>query len=73
MKILKDRHPREPLISVEEQQANFLDDAFGEGVTIEYHLNEGDKEYKADLAKIASKTTGVKAKNLLARKLEYKE
>ena len=58
LKVLKSRISNEPPLEVDEEQANFLDDAFGEGVSIEAHLNEAEKEYKADLAKMASKNLG---------------
>ena len=71
--MLKDRHSNEPPLEADEEQANFLDDAFGEGVAIEAHLNEAEREYKGDLAKLASKNLGQKAKALHAKKAEYKE
>ena len=71
--MLKDRISNEPPLEVEQEQANFLDDAFGEGVVIEGHLNEAEKEYKVDVTKMANKNLGQKAKAQLAKKAEYKE
>ena len=62
---IRARVSNEPPLLQAEAEANFLDDAFGEGVAIEAHLNAAQQEYAADLAKLAAKG-GPKAKALLA-------
>ena len=75
LKVLKSRVSNAPPLSLEAEQADFLDDAFGEGVAIEAHLDAAQTEYTADIAKLASKNVPGKAgaKALLAKRAEYKE
>ena len=72
--VLTKRLTNEPPLDQEEEQAIFLDDCFGEGVVIEFHLDKATNQMKKDEGRAPKdRNAQMKAKALKIKKAEYKE
>lgn len=73
-KILKSRVSNEPPLEATEEEANFLDDCFGENVDVESYLDEAKAQLKRDEARMVNKNVASKQRALrMTKKPLFKE